>query len=353
MINFTNMIKQLIFGVAVLTLISCGNTKEDQVAGISQQEKDKAGRDSILHATAANIFGTLPLVADNPDNPVTDNKVKLGKTLFFDVRLSKDNTISCNSCHNLNTYGVDNERFSAGNDKKLGGRNANTVFNAALEFAQFWDGRAKDVEEQAGGPILNKVEMAIPDKDFLINRLSKVKEYQDLFAKAFSEDKKPLTFLNVQKAIGAFERKLITPSRFDVYLKGDQTALTDKEKEGLNTFISAGCINCHSGNVIGGRMFQKFGLFGNYWDYTKSTKIDSGRYDLTKNEADKFVFKVPMLRNIAKTGPYFHDGSVSSLKDAVGIMAQLQLNKKLSDKEADDIVAFLNTLTGDVATDLK
>jgi cytochrome c peroxidase len=343
----------LIFGVAILTLISCGGGKEKQVSGLSQKEKERTKLDSVLLEEASNLFGTLPLVAENPENPITDEKVKLGKALYFDTRLSKDNTISCNSCHNLNTYGVDNLKFSVGNDKNFGGRNSQTVLNAALHFAQFWDGRAKDVEEQAGGPILNKVEMAIPNKDFLINRLLKVKEYQDLFAKVYPEDEKPITYLNIQKAIGAFERKLITPSRFDDFLKGNKTALTDQEKDGLNVFINTGCITCHSGNVIGGKMFQKFGVYGNYWDYTKSKKIDNGRFEITKNEADKYVFKVPSLRNIEKTAPYFHDGSISNLKDAVTIMAQIQLNKKLSDKELNDVVAFLSTLTGAIPPDLK
>jgi len=343
----------LIIGVVILTLISCGGEKEKQVSGVSQQENEKAKLDSTLQVNASNIFGTLPLVAENPENPITDEKVKLGKVLYFDTRLSKDNTISCNSCHNLSTYGVDNLSFSIGNDKNLGGRNSPTVLNAALHFAQFWDGRAKDVEEQAGGPILNPVEMAVPNKDFLINRLLKVKEYQELFAKAFPEDKKPITYLNVQKAIGAFERKLITPGKFDDFLKGNKTALSDQEKDGLNVFISTGCVACHMGNVLGGKMFQKFGVYGNYWELTKSTKIDNGRFDITKNEADRYMFKVPSLRNISKTAPYFHDGSVSNLKDAVTMMAQLELNKKLSDKEVNDLVAFLGSLTGEIPADLK
>lgn len=343
----------LVIGVAILALISCGGEKEKQVSAISQQENEKAKLDSTLQVNASNIFGTLPLIAENPENPITEEKVKLGKVLYFDTRLSKDNTISCNSCHNLSTYGVDNLSFSLGNDKKPGGRNSPTVLNAALHFAQFWDGRAKDVEEQAGGPILNPVEMAVPGKDFLINRLLKVKEYQELFAKAYPEDKKPITYLNIQKAIGAFERKLLTPSKFDDFLKGNKYALTEQEKDGLNVFISTGCIACHMGNVLGGKMFQKFGVYGNYWDLTKSAKIDNGRFDITKNEADKYMFKVPSLRNVAKTAPYFHDGSVSNLKDAITMMAKLELDKKLSDKDVNDLVAFLGSLTGEIPADLK
>ncbi len=330
-------------------VISCGTstTKEetaksetDQFAGLAEKAKP--------------LFGTLPAVAENPENPITNEKVALGKMLYFDVRLSKDNTISCNSCHNLATSGVDNLPVSPGNDEgSFGGRNSPTVLNAAFHMAQFWDGRAKDVEEQAGGPILNPVEMAIPNEKFLEDRLAGIEEYQAAFAEVFPKEKNPIKYSNVQKAIAAFERKLVTPSPFDAYLAGDDKALTDAEKAGLDKFISVGCIACHSGNLLGGTMYQKFGTFSNYWEATGSDPIDEGRFEVTQNEADKYMFKVPSLRNIAGTFPYFHDGSVKDLGESVKIMAKLQLNKELSEEEVKSIVAFLNSLTGEVPKELK
>ncbi len=235
----------------------------------------------------------------------------------------------------------------------MGDRNSPTVLNAALHSTQFWDGRAKDVEEQAGLPVLNPVEMAIPSEKFLVDRLSGVKMYQDMFAAAFPESKKPLTYENIRLAIAAFERTLLTPSKWDDYLKGNTAALSEQEQKGLETFISVGCITCHTGSLIGGNMFQKFGLFGNYWELTGSENIDLGRMKETNNEMDKYMFKVPSLRNIAKTWPYFHDGSVKDLKEAATIMAKLGLNKDLTDEQADDIVIFLNALTGDLPEDVK
>jgi len=328
-------------------LTGCGGESLQEV------EVENIAEPSELLQKAKTLFGELPDVALNPENSITDEKVALGKTLYFDKRLSKDNTISCNSCHNLDTYGVDNLSFSPGNDGGLGGRNSPTVLNAALHISQFWDGRAKDVEEQAGGPILNPVEMAMPNEKAVIDRLSKIEEYNNLFAKAFPNEKDPITYINIQKAIGAFERKLIVPSKFDDYLAGNENALNQQEKDGLETFTSVGCTACHSGNLLGGQLFQKFGLMSNYWEHTKSKKIDEGKFEVTKNEADKYVFKTPSLRNIEKTYPYFHDGSVDRLEDAVNIMAKTQLNKELTQKETTDIVAFLKTLTGEVPQHLK
>lgn len=307
-----------------------------------------------LQTKAKTIFGTLPLIAESSTNPVTPEKVLLGKTLYFDNILSLHKTQSCNSCHNLNTYGVDNLPTSPGDGKGTAGtRNSPTTLNAALHFAQFWDGREPDVEAQAGGPILNKVEMGMPEEKVVIERLVKEQKYKELFAKAFPDQKDPVNYDNLKKAIGAFERKLITPSRFDKYLEGDDSAFNDNEKNGLKLFIDKGCTTCHSGNVLGGNIYQKFGLFGNYWDYTKSKKIDKGRIEVTKNEADLYVFKAPSLRNIEKTGPYFHDGSITDLRQAVKIMAKLQLNQDLTKNEIDSIISFLNSLTGEVPAEYK
>ena len=335
--------------LALGLITACGGKKNETEGEIPGQTDAAESADFAgLHEKAKTFFGTLPVEAVSPDNPITAEKVALGKKLYFDVNLSKDNTQSCNTCHNLATYGVDNKSFSPGNDGGLGGRNSPTTLNAALHIAQFWDGREPTVEAQAGGPILNPVEMAMPDEKAVIKKLSGLEGYKEMFASAFPDAKPAITYENLKTAIGAFERKLITPSRFDKYLAGDNAALDDKEKKGLQTFIDAGCITCHSGNLLGGAMYQKFGLFGNYWELTKSEKIDNGRFDVTGSEADKYMFKVPSLRNIEKTGPYFHDGSVADLKASVDIMARLQLNKELSGEELDAITAFLSSLTGEI-----
>ncbi len=343
------MKRVLIFTFALAALAGC---KNDEQNGKGNDVKTMADSFKELNEQARQLFGVLPDIAENPDNVITAEKVELGKKLYFDKRLSKDNTQSCNTCHNLNTFGVDNKPFSAGNDGSLGSRNSPTTLNAALHFAQFWDGREPDVEAQAGGPILNPVEMAMPSEQAVIERLSGIDEYVNLFSKAFPEEP-AITYDNLKKAIGAFERKLITPSRFDEYIAGDDSALSEKEKKGLQTFINAGCITCHSGSLLGGNSYQKFGLFGNYWDYTKSEKIDNGRFDVTKKEADKYFFKTPSLRNVEKTAPYFHDGSVQELDEAIRIMAKAQLNKDLTDQEINEIIDFLKTLTGEVPAELK
>jgi len=347
------MKKILIYGIAIALFVSCGENKKQKDNSDTSGVEKTSDSFSGLNEKAKSLFGSLPEIAQNTNNPITDEKVELGKKLYFDNRLSKDNTQSCNTCHNLDTYGVDNKSFSEGNNGGLGGRNSPTTLNAALHISQFWDGREPDVEAQAGGPILNPDEMEMPNEEAVVERLSGIEEYVDLFSKVFQEDDPSLTYDNLKKAIGAFERKLITPTKFDDYLAGNNNALTEMEKEGLQTYINAGCVACHSGNALGGNMYQKFGLFGNYWEYTKSEKIDNGRFDVTKNESDKYVFKVPGLRNIEKTYPYFHDGSVGDLKQAVSIMAKSQSNKDLTEKEVNDIVTFLNTLTGEVPDELK
>jgi cytochrome c peroxidase len=300
-----------------------------------------------IEEQAKSLFKSLPKEAINKENPQTPEKIALGKKLYFEKALSKDNTQSCNTCHNVATYGVDNKSFSEGNNGSLGGRNSPTTFNAALHIAQFWDGREPDVEAQAGGPILNPVEMEMASKEEVINRLSKLDNYTDLFAKAFPKEKEALSYTNLTKAIGAFERTLLTPSKFDDFLNGNSTALNDVEKEGLKNYIDAGCVACHSGALLGGNMYQKFGLIGDYWKFTKSKKIDEGRFEVTKEDKDKYFFKVPSLRNIEKTYPYFHDGIVQNLDEAVRIMGKLQSNKDLTDEQVKSIVVFLKTLTGE------
>lgn len=336
------MKKILLLGFLSFIILSCNNNKK-------QEENKTINTDyTALQKTASSIFGTLPKVAENAANPLSDEKVLLGKKLYFDNRLSKDNTQSCNTCHNLATYGVDNLSTSPGNDGGFGTRNSPTVLNAAFHVAQFWDGREPDVEAQAGGPMLNPVEMAMPSEKVVIERLSKIDEYKKLFAAAFPNDVQPISFTNIKNAIGIFERTLITPSKFDEFTAGNLDALSTIEKEGLQLFIDKGCIACHSGKVLGGNIYQKFGIYDDYWKHTKSSIIDEGRFQVTKNESDKYIFKSPSLRNIEKTYPYFHDGSVKDLKEAVKIMGKIQLNKDLTENELNAMVAFLNSLTGEM-----
>ncbi len=336
--------------IMLLALISCNNSKKEKVDSKTENKTEY----TALQTRAKALFGELPKVAVNKANPITDEKVALGKKLYFETKLSKNGNQSCNTCHNLDTYGVDNLPTSPGDGKgTLGNRNSPTTLNAALHIAQFWDGREPDVEAQAGGPILNPVEMGMPNEKTVISRLSKDKEYKKMFAKAFPEEKNPVTYDNLKKAIGAFERKLITPSKFDKFLAGDPKALNEKEIKGLQLFIDKGCTTCHSGNALGGNMFQKFGLFGNYWEYTKSKSVDKGKAEVSKKEGDNYIFKTPSLRNITKTYPYFHDGSVGDLKEAIKIMGKLQLNKDLTDEEVSSIYDFMEALTGEVPAEYK
>lgn len=344
------MEKKVLAGFVAIAImaIGCGDYSEThQKNNYAILHAEHLRLDAQIAEKAKKIFAPLEAVAENSENPITEEKVKLGKMLYFDKRLSKDGNISCNSCHNLETGGVDNLPTSPGDDGGFGDRNSPTVFNAAFHSTQFWDGRMKDVEEQAGGPILNPVEMAIPSKEFLIERLGAVDLYQKMFAAAYPEESSPITYWNIQKAIAAFERTLVTPSRFDDYLKGESKALSLKEKAGLKTFMESGCITCHTGATLGGNSFQKFGVFKEYWHYTGSDHIDEGRFKVTSNESDKYIFKVPSLRNIADTYPYFHDGSVEDLGEAVRIMAEINSNKRLSDQEVESILTFLGALSGE------
>lgn len=292
------------------------------------------------------VFKALPAVMDSASNPITDDKVNLGRMLYYDARLSRGQDVSCNTCHALDKYGVDDEALSTGFKGQKGTRNAPSVYNAAGHFVQFWDGRAPNVEEQAKGPILNPVEMAMTDQKRVVEVLRSMPEYVEAFKKAFPDKKDPLTFDDAAQAIGAFERKLVTSSRWDKFLGGDQAAFTNQEKAGLNAFLDAGCQACHNGAFLGGSVFQKLGAVKPYPD----TK-DLGRFDVTNQDADKQVFKVPSLRNVEKTAPYFHDGSVKTLEEAVANMANYQLGRSLSPAEVTSIISFLKTLTGDLPSE--
>jgi cytochrome c peroxidase len=295
-----------------------------------------------LTERARSVFGTPPAEASSEQNPVTEAKVSLGRMLYYDPRLSKSGEISCNSCHVLEGYGVDGEPTSPGHEGQRGDRNSPSVYYAAFHVAQFWDGRAADVEEQAKGPVLNPVEMALPDAAAVEAILRSIPGYAALFQAAFPDDEQPVTFDNFGLAVGAFERRLVTPSPFDRFLAGDASALSAEQQAGLATFMDTGCITCHNGALVGGAQYQKLGLVHAYPD------DDPGRQKVTGREADRQVFKVPSLRNVEKTGPYFHDGSVTELSDAVRKMAHHQLGLELSEADANAILVFLGSLTGQI-----
>ena len=291
-------------------------------------------------------FSPLPEATASKDGALTAEKIALGRMLYYDPRLSKSQKISCNSCHDLAKYGVDNEPTSDGHKGQKGERNSPTVYNASAQFVQFWDGRAPNVEEQAKGPVLNPAEMAMPSSKDAVALLKSMPEYVDSFKKAFPDDKDPVTYDNMGKAIGAFERKLMTPSRWDKFLKGDQNALTPAEKAGFLEFANAGCQTCHAGVLLGGNMYQKIGAFKPWPDAT-----DPGRFKVTKNDADKLMFKVPSLRNIEKTAPYFHDGKIATLKDAITRMGEYQVGQTLTDAQIQSIQTWMASLTGEIPVD--
>ncbi len=304
--------------------------------------KQKEPEIQSLMEKANQIFKPIPDRMPGFEN-VKPEQIELGKKLYFDKRLSINDQQSCNSCHNLenNGPGVDNKPVSDGAiSGKKGERNAPTVLNAGFHIAQFWDGRAKDLIEQAKGPILNPVEMAMPSEEAVIKKIASIGEYKELFSKAFPEEKQPITYENIAKAIAIFESTLITKDRFDDFLKGDEQALSKEEREGLKKFIEVGCIQCHNGALLGGNSFQKMGRMRPY-----ENSKDLGRYTITQKEEDKYFFKVPSLRNIALTSPYFHDGKVETLEEAVKQMGLLQLNIELSKEDIQSIVSFLKALT--------
>ena len=327
--------------ISSILLSSCGKAPADKEAsGTDSKESREVVSTVQVSDVHMGLLKALPASMDSESNPITEEKIALGKKLYFDKRFSKNHDVSCNSCHGLDTFGVDNKQFSPGHKGQLGGRNAPTVYNAALHLAQFWDGRAADVEEQAKGPVLNPVEMAMPDEASVLKVINSIPEYIEDFKKAFPGENS-VSYDNFGKAIGAFERKLVTPSRFDKFVAGDKSALTDAEKKGLNTFMETGCFSCHNGPALGGNMYQKLGLV-KAWPDLK----DNGRSEITKNDAEKYFFKVPSLRNIEKTGPYLHDGSVKDLNEMVAKMAAYQLGKTLTEDEVSSIVTFLKSLTG-------
>ncbi len=282
-----------------------------------------------------------PIQPIQPAKVTNPALVELGKQLYFDPRLSKSGFISCNSCHNLSMVGTDNIPTSIGDKRQQGPINAPTVLNSTLNVAQFWDGRAADLKAQAGGPIANPGEMGF-SHTLAVGMLQTIPGYVTQFKKAFGSDQ--IDIDKVTKAIAAFEDTLVTPnSRFDKWLKGDKKALTANELAGYQLFKETGCVACHNGPAVGGNSFQKFGVVEPYKGDSKA----EGRAAVTGKDADRFNFKVPTLRNVEMTYPYFHDGAANTLPEAVDTMARIQLGKKFTPEENAKVVAFLKTLTGD------
>lgn len=317
----------------------------------------------IISAAALLMLGSMPAmatwealpdVAPAPaDNPTTEAKVILGKMLYMDPRFSSTGTVSCNSCHNVMEGGDDSRTFSMGVHGKTGGRNAPTVWNSAFHSVQFWDGRADLLEDQAKGPVTNPVEMGVTEIEQAMDKVRAIPGYKPYFDEAFGKDS--MTVANAAKAVAAFERTLITPnSAYDKYVKGDKKAMTAQQVRGMETFAATGCTSCHSGAAFNGPkmefgqgFYAKFPTFAdNAYNKKYDLSADKGREEATGKAADAHMYRVPTLRNITDTAPYFHNGSVNDLSEAVSIMAKTQLNKDLSDKDVQDIVAFLGALTG-------
>ncbi len=307
---------------------------------------------SMLASGAVSALEALPTTPPIPaDNPMSTAKVELGKQLYFDPRLSIDGTVSCNSCHNVMATGTDSRPTSVGINGQRGGRNAPTVWNAAFLSAQFWDGRAATLEDQAKGPPLNPIEMGMPSEQAVVDRLNAIPGYKAQFESIFGK----VSYDNMAKAIAAYERTLITPnSPFDRYIKGEKSAMSAQAVAGMKVFEDVGCSACHSGaNFAGPKLpmgegfYQKFPLNENKYTAKYDLKADKGRYEVTKDKGDMNVWRVPTLRNVAVTAPYFHNGSVNTLPEAVRVMGAAQLGVTLKDDQVEKIVAFLEALTGE------
>jgi len=290
----------------------------------------------------ADNFANLRVAAEALSPPQDPNRVALGRLLFHDPRLSKTREVACSTCHVLTKFGIDGKVVSNGVEGRRGRRNTPTVFNAATHIAQFWDGRAIDVEAQAAGPIMNPVEMDMPNEQAVVDVLASVPRYAEMFHQAFPSEDRPISLKNVGEAIGAFERGLVTTSRWDKFIAGDHTALTSRERQGLGLFIQRGCITCHAGPQAGGTSFQKVGTVIPWPNQT-----DEGRAEITHFPPDRMVFKVPTLKNIAETAPYFHDGSTTSLEEAIRLMAHHQLGIELPKDEVDAMAAWMRSMTGE------
>ena len=307
--------------------------------------------DTRLRIQAQSLFAALPKDMAGADAPLTSERVKLGRLLYFETRASVDNTVSCARCHQPALFGTDALPKAIGAEHRPNPRNAPTVLNAGVQFVQHWRGDRTSVEDQATKALIAPPSFGNPSYESAMAKLKAIAGYPALFAQAFPGQAEPVTADNWGRAIGAYMRTLVTPSPFDAFLAGDDRALSPAAQAGLRAFMQIGCVGCHNGVGVGGSMYQKFGVVEEYWKATSSQSIDKGRFDVTQDPADLYVFKVPSLRNVAMTPPYFHDGSVSTLPAAVHVMARLQLGRTLAEREVADIVAFLESLTGRLPDD--
>jgi cytochrome c peroxidase len=301
---------------------------------------------ATLLKQAQALFKPLPRAMGTSDVPTAPARVALGRMLFFDPRWTLEGNVSCATCHQPALYGTDALPKSIGVQHRTHPRHAPTVLNAGLNFIQHWWGDRRDLEEKVEKALSGVFSSGHPDAGAATARIAAITGYATVFRQAFPGEARPITPANVATAISAYERTLLTPSPFDAYLRGDARALSPMARGGLQRFISRGCASCHNGIGVGGHMFQKFGVVEDYWKATGSAEIDKGRFGFTKDPADLYVFKVPSLRNVAMTPPYFHDGSVPVLDEAVKVMARVQLGVTLPGAETAEIVAFLSTLTG-------
>ncbi len=320
----------------------------------AQAQSDKEIKEAL--GALQSLPKKVPTPADNPQTPV---KIELGKALYFDPRLSKDGTISCNSCHNVMGGGDDGRPVGVGVKGQRGGRGSPTVWNSAFNTVQFWDGRAASLEDQAKGPLTNPIEMGMESHDAVMMRVKKIPGYLDMFKKAFPKDKEPVSIDNLARAIASFERTLITPdSPFDLYKNGNKKAMTPAAVRGMVLVHQIGCTSCHGGANFNGEGFamgegnyQPFPQVpGSVYDKQYDLVSDLGRYEVTKKDDDKNLWRVPTWRNVAVTAPYFHNGKVKTLDEAVRVMAKTQLDMDLKTEQVSDVVAFLNALTGKVPT---
>jgi cytochrome c peroxidase len=292
-----------------------------------------------------NLYMFAPIQAPATAVGVSALRVDLGRRLFYDKHLSVNGSLSCNSCHQLAHYGADPDKaVSFGHNQKPGGRNSPTVYNAGLQFVQFWDGRAATLAEQASGPMMNPVEMGMPGPEAVLAYLHANAAYMKQFRQAYPDAKDPVVMDNVTNAIATFENGLLTPARWDKYLQGDTSALSDDEKQGLRVYLRSGCASCHAGKAMGGNSYQKLGAYQNWPDQ----HTDIGRMAVTHQAADRMYFKVPLLRNVEKTGPWFHDGQVHSVEQAVRLMAKYETGEELSNEDVRSITLFLHALTGEI-----
>lgn len=331
-----DLLVSLCLGVASsVVLVACG---EDEAPATSTESTQTASGGAATPPSAA------PAIEPLPEPEVAMNKVLLGRRLFHDTRLSGDGTISCASCHSIDNAGAEHSRTSTGIRGQIGPINSPTVLNSAHNFVQFWDGRAATLEEQAAGPVANPLEMGA-DWTVVVSTLQASPADVAEFGAIYPDG---ITQANVTNAIAEYERYLATPAPFDAFLRGDESALNEQERRGWATFQEVGCTACHRGVNAGGTMYQRMGLLRNYFELRggELTEADQGRFNVTHNESDRHMFKVPTLRNVALTAPYFHDGSQAELSGAVRIMGQVQLNRDLTDAQVADIVAFLGSLTG-------